>query len=440
MTSEAAAPPRRSREEIYQDIELARPFCSGQQFQALLDRDGSDWAACLDSFKPKNSASRAKVESGEFDFEGSRARLGKSEKAFILRLSDDLGLDELQSYAALRGCLRERLRSSSVTAPAVAAGTAAATKDPTPVLSIAYDDDLLDAVCAFHFDDRCAALRLMDAVLRASANPAHPFAAELTAYVAGLARAGFAATVLAQAARALAARVPPRAETSPRRAAACARQALQEQKLLLTVLFVAHYDAMPSRPADCAAIATALAPSRFGWVQPNSPLFDADCRDLWRDVCFLCVLVFVAALNLELLLDDRGDRQNGDGTPAAPPDPKDVDAIRRSLLPFLELSAVSGDSHIGLLLLAAGAFFQKLSDLDPARFAPGASAPFVSRAFDLGCLRYAASSLEHLSLDPDDPNALAQKSVVRGVLTLCLELFSVADETLFGEFLAGFAV
>ncbi|KAJ1560035.1 hypothetical protein HK405_008467, partial [Cladochytrium tenue] len=95
----------------------------------------------------------------------------------------------------------------------------------------------------------------------------------------------------------------------------------------------------------------------------------------------------------------RRDRLNGDGTTAVPPDPKDVDAIHLTL------------GHIGLLLLAAGGFFQKLSDLNPDRFAPGASAPFVSRAFDLGCLRYAASSLKRLSLDPDDPNALAQKSV-----------------------------
>ncbi|KAJ1564976.1 hypothetical protein HK405_013493, partial [Cladochytrium tenue] len=141
-------------------------------------------------------------------------------------------------------------------------------------------------------------------------------------------------------------------------------------------------------------------------------LFDADSRDSGATSgCFLCVLVFVAALNLDLPLDDHGDRQNGDATDAAPPpDPKDVDAIHRSLLPFLELSAMSRDSCISLLLLAAAGFFQKLSGLDPDRFARGASAPFVSRAFDPGCLRYAASSLKRLSLDPDDPNALAQKN------------------------------
>ncbi|KAI9351749.1 nucleoporin Nup188 [Zopfochytrium polystomum] len=402
----------RSREDIYHNIELARVFCSNEEFAALLELNKTDWWKCLDYYKPPSNASRQQVLSGQVDLASLGVKLrNKHLKEFIPALSDFLLLDEHQCCDIFAAFVRREFMTLS---------------SDLSLMDLELDDTLQNKIMNLYFEERWTTTLLLSAIIRASYNPDHPYYAELAVFVRENATDAFIAAILAQVVRAASTRVPTHVETSSHRAGVWAGQLLKEQKGLLDVLFMARYYDEAKPLAECTKIARIFAQISFGLDQPNSALFDRERQELWHSVVFMFCLVIVDSLDLESYLNPKKQK---------PVSKDDLRSLLQHMVPFVQSYSVSANSAIGFVLLAVGAFLQRISEDDGD--GRNSSADFISRAFQLGALPYIQRRLELVAVtDTDETFLVGVKSVIKGLLTLCLETFSINNQEILNQFVA----
>ncbi|KAJ3215175.1 hypothetical protein HDU67_000743 [Dinochytrium kinnereticum] len=400
-----------SRRLIYDAICEGKPIWTHADFDQVINEHGDSWAKGLDWFKPRAITSKPAGEKEAFN------KLKPWEKSFCMKLSQYVQLDELQCYQMMISYMRIEEQSS----------TAVSRKfevDPN------FEDQFLDAVTAHYFEERISTLQLMSALIETYDNPEHVYSEQIHRYISkvvvGASAKEFTRRLMSQFTKIITQKIPSHVESKGSRAILWARQYLLEQKALLNLIFVMHYDLVTCDSTDILHVIRVFNDTRFGLLQANSPLFDDYSNTLAKEVSFLCGLVVVAMLNLEKCLDDSQE----DNLPTTS---EDASVITSLLALYVSPGFVSHQSTVlGMLLLSWGCLIQQSLNNRLHWIKASADLPrkLVQGASNLKVFQYLENALtSYCQIFSVGETGNSYRSIVKGLLNLFACTFNVGSHT-----------
>ncbi|EKM59899.1 uncharacterized protein PHACADRAFT_138237 [Phanerochaete carnosa HHB-10118-sp] len=245
-------------------------------------------------FGKPNDASKKKVESGSVKLrDGVTVRVEDADKEFVFAISKRFDVDEVEGLVLLRSFLyNEGLPETSASAG-----------------SATIVEELLDAITPFYYSERLYVLRILIPLFRASAGGVQPvsdIAADLLPAVIPDGKA-FATSLLAEYISKLKARLPSNFDADPRKAVSWAKQNVKEQLVVQEVLFWTVWDYAPCDGQLVARIYETSYQTNLGSHQENSTLLlDEEGAQLQQDMAALWILISVEVLELERAADPGG--------------------------------------------------------------------------------------------------------------------------------------
>ncbi|KAJ3099314.1 hypothetical protein HDU97_003288 [Phlyctochytrium planicorne] len=405
-----------SRSSILDVIENKKETWTKEEFKKLLDDQGDLWSLVLDGFKPHGSKAKP--------FKGQE-QLKSWEKAFLSKLTAHLNLEDEQCYLIMMSCIRNEVQN-------------AAYRSKNADLD---ETHLLDKVTIHYFEEREAAIQLIGAFIRISTSadegyvyyePINDFVTKL---LSGAKAAEFATRIRKQFQKTISQKIPSHVEMNASDVVPWSRQYLLEQRSLLNLLFLLHYDAVSSSAKDTLELLELFHEYKFGLVQANSPLFDETLHELVREVSFLCGLVVVTVLDCEKLLDNGTvDGMDADNNLLVSSD-KQILQITEILASYsLPGFSANQDTVIGLLLLAWGSFLQKvpLAKLQSHQIPRDIAMKLVQASSNVKVFHYIENCLREFC-KPTNVAGTAYRSVMKGLLNLFSCGFTVGNHPEFEQ-------
>ncbi|KAL6307051.1 hypothetical protein BKA93DRAFT_823522 [Sparassis latifolia] len=255
-------------------------------------------------FGKPSDASKKKVDSGSVVLrDGVIIRVEEADKAFIFALSAAFDIDQVEALVLLRSFLYNEGLPKSV-------------DSATNIV-----DELVDAITPFYYSERLFVLRAFIPLFRANENAADPVHAVARKMLPAILPDGkvFAKTLLGEYVRKTSAAPPSRVgPDDARQIAAWAKQNVREQLGALEALFWTMWSYVPCDPALVVAIYEAAYSTQLGSVQKNSMwLLDSEATQVQQDVAALWILITIEVLELEraaepagiVLADDSADTE-----------------------------------------------------------------------------------------------------------------------------------
>lgn len=245
-------------------------------------------------FGKPNDASKKKIDSGSVKLrDGVTIRLEDADKQFVFAITKRFNIDEVEALILLRSFLyNEGLPDS-----AAGAGT-------TTIV-----EELLDAITPFYYSERLYALRVLIPLFRANAGGAEPVstvAADMLPEIIPDGKA-FATSLIAEYVSKTKARLPPGFDTDPKKAVLWAKQNMKEQLVILEVLFWTMWDYASCDGPLVAHIYETAYDTNLGSAQENSTLLlDEEGAQLQQDSAALWILITIEVLELERVADPEG--------------------------------------------------------------------------------------------------------------------------------------
>ncbi|GJE87499.1 nucleoporin subcomplex protein binding to Pom34-domain-containing protein [Phanerochaete sordida] len=245
-------------------------------------------------FGKPNDASKKKVDSGSVKLrDGVAVRVEDADKEFVLAISKRFDIDEVEALVLLRSFLyNEGLPES-----AASAGSASIV------------EELLDAITPFYYSERLYVLRILIPLFRANAGGVQPvsdIAADLLPEIIPDGKT-FAATLIAEYVSRSKARLPSIFDADPRKAVAWAKQNVKEQLVIQEVLFWTVWDYAPCDGPLVAQIYETSYQTNLGSHQENSTLLlDEEGAQLQQDMAALWILITIEVLELERAAEPGG--------------------------------------------------------------------------------------------------------------------------------------
>ncbi|EGN94989.1 hypothetical protein SERLA73DRAFT_61618 [Serpula lacrymans var. lacrymans S7.3] len=394
--------------------------------------------------KPSN-ASRKTVESGSVTLsDGVVLHLDDVDKEFVFAISSHFEIDEVQSLILLRSFLyNEGLPSN-----------AGSSSDKSVV------DELVAAITPFYYAERLFVLRSLIPLFRAQENtvdPIHAIALEELPKILPDGQA-FADSLLKEYLRKTKQKVPATVSSEPRAASRWAKQNAKEQLVMLEVLFWTMWGYVPCDGPFVVRIMEASYSSNLGLIQGNATLMlDDEGEQLQQDCAALWILITIEVLELERLAE-----RNGVEISADPSDKTIYTSSPESLKRIHELvtSPSHGNSHHACTYLAWAFVLSRLtSQVEEAKEIPDGYRSFFESLVphqhrskereqmhvlmartclspDVGLFKLISTLLTTSPLfvtvaawktgsTITDPNAIAFRSVLKGLVIALVELVPV---------------
>ncbi|KAG0168528.1 hypothetical protein DFQ30_004626 [Apophysomyces sp. BC1015] len=329
--------------KLFDSLERDEEHYSTDRLQTLLEEKCGNLALGLDAFTQPSSQSRSKVTSGpSVSVEGRTIRLDQAEKDLVCRLSDFLGLNEIQCAS-----IWDAFKNDNDIKV-----------DQSEHYKMDEDLDLIMRVTAYYHDDRVALLQCIASLLRISYVETHPYnriACDKVETIQNNTKNGkiFVDRLFAQLSALVRSSVPSQFYTFTAWANTWAKQNLKEQKAILEIMFLIHLKTV--YPATLSlSIFQEFEASNFGAQQEFGYVLDKDGDALRTEVSHLCVLVAVQSLNLTSL-------KNGH---ALQDDPVDQDVFDSPdvIVKINEVMAFLGESSEHAVVLLSWSYF--LGSLD----------------------------------------------------------------------------
>lgn len=471
----------RTYQHLWLLIENHPPHCDNEKVARILQYHSENLKKGLDAFPKPDSASRSTLNTGRLSIFGEQITLAKQEREFLVQLSDLIHLDEIHCASLWQSYLRDRVKTpvtstlqETTTTASSASGTGTGTgKADTTIPGIVFNDDLLDAVTAFYYEERVALVNTVSLLLRVNEDDIHPYREESHNCVLQLCPPDqdntFADKILAQFIAKAKQPVPGYiADSSSRRSAAWTKQSLHEQKALLELLFLLYYNIIVPAPDRIIILVRDFRDINFGQNQACASHLpgDSETRALHQQITALCTLIAVEILNLESLMVDviLPDRPAGEQLLDSPDQILDLIDI----MELLRVDSTTGESpHVAPLLLAWACYLHRLCNfidehgcprpyaevedalrghrvstpvINPSAPNSASSTPdrsrnpsgdlfrhYVGRAIKLGVLHHLIFLLRSPAtlFDPADPIDIGYRSVVKTLLTAFCACFSV---------------
>jgi len=244
-------------------------------------------------FGKPSDASKRKIDSGSVALsDGVILHIDEADKEFVLAISNRFHIDQVQALVLLRSFLyNEGLRSDTGS-------------DPTSLV-----DELLEAITPFYFSERLSTLRVLIPLFRANENSADPIHEVAEAVLPKLLPDGrsFAESLLTEYTKKTGDELPENINNDPRKASRWARQNMKEQLVLLEVLFWTMWGYVPCDGELVFRIFQVAYKTNLGSTQEHSTLLlhDEDVQ-LLQDCASLWILITTEILELERVAEPGG--------------------------------------------------------------------------------------------------------------------------------------
>ncbi|KAI0677700.1 hypothetical protein C8Q78DRAFT_960939 [Trametes maxima] len=237
-------------------------------------------------FGQPSDASKKKVDSGSVTLaDGVVLGVEDADKEVVFTISKKLNIDQVQALVLLRSFLYNEGLPEGV---------------DTDSASMA--DELVAAITPFYYSERLYILRTLTPLFRADQNASdvvHEVASEFLPKIVPDGGA-FADTIIAEYLRKTYAGIPEGAQNDPRQAAAWAKQNAKEQLVMLEVLFWTMWSYASCTGPLVARIYEAAYETHLGSRQENSTfLLDEESVQILQDCAALWILITVEVLELE---------------------------------------------------------------------------------------------------------------------------------------------
>ncbi|KII94690.1 hypothetical protein PLICRDRAFT_33503 [Plicaturopsis crispa FD-325 SS-3] len=286
-------------------------------------------------FGKPSDASRKKIESGSFTLRDNVVlRIEEADREYIFAISDAFRIDEADALVLLRSFLyNEGLPTH--------AGSKA---------SKSMAEELVEAITPFYYSERLFILRALIPLFRASENSSDPIHDAATDVLRELLPDGraFAESLLTEYTRKRQLPLPQKVSSDPRTASRWAKQNAKEQLVILEVLFWTMWSFVSCDGPQVVRIYEAAYDSNLGGAQQNSTLLlDDEGIQLQQDSAALWILIMIEVLELERLAESDGVEVSAD-----PVDKNIYTASPESLKRIHELVISHGDSQYACTYLA----------------------------------------------------------------------------------------
>ncbi|KAH9939314.1 uncharacterized protein BXZ73DRAFT_99515 [Epithele typhae] len=236
-------------------------------------------------FGEPSDASRKKVESGKVTLEdGVVLNVEKEEKEYVFGLSSKFNIDQVHALILLRSFFFNE-------------GLPAGLKSEGSVVA-----ELVEALTPFYYSERLYLLRCYIPLFRAFQHTTEKMYGVADAAIPKLVPDGpaFATALLTEYATKASADVHPNARDDPRQAAAWAKQNAKEQLVLLEVLFWTMWAHAPCAGQLVSRIFATAYATHLGSQQHNSTLLlDEESAQVLQDNAAMWILITIEILELE---------------------------------------------------------------------------------------------------------------------------------------------
>ncbi|TFK94898.1 hypothetical protein K466DRAFT_657412 [Polyporus arcularius HHB13444] len=233
-----------------------------------------------------SDASKKRIESGSVTLpDGVVLRVEDPEKDFVYAISTRFDIDEVHALTLLRAFFYNE-------------GIPEAVSSEGPIMV----QELVEAITPFYYSERLHILRTLIPLFRAvqsASDPLHEIADEVIPRIVSDG-AAFAQTLLTEYSKRTYAEVPEKAREDPRQAAMWAKQNAKEQLVLLEVLFWTMWGHASCSGPLVAQIYEVAYQTHLGSQQQNSTLLlDEESVQLLQDCAAMWILITVEVLELE---------------------------------------------------------------------------------------------------------------------------------------------
>ncbi|KAJ3553659.1 hypothetical protein NM688_g3489 [Phlebia brevispora] len=239
-------------------------------------------------FGKPSEGSKKKVESGLVKLkDGIILRVEKADQAFVFAISKKFDIDEVEALILLRSFLyNEGLPSNTSGASSTSA----------------LVDELVDAITPFYYSERLYILRVLIPLFRANAGGAEPVSSIASDYLPRIIPDGkvFARTLIEEYTHKIDELAPQGLDIDPRKSAQWAKQNAKEQLVLLEVLFWTMWDYTSCDGQLVVEIYKTAYGTNLGSSQANATLLlDDEGSQVLQDSAALWILIMIEILELE---------------------------------------------------------------------------------------------------------------------------------------------
>ncbi|KAH7922053.1 hypothetical protein BV22DRAFT_1197706 [Leucogyrophana mollusca] len=388
------------------------------------------------------ATSRKSVQSGSVTLaDGIVLQVDDVGKECVIAISDTFVIDEVQALVLLRSFLyNEGLPSN--TGPG----------------SDSVVDELITAITPFYYSERLHALRALIPLFRAQENTTdliHDIASENLPKIIPDGRA-FADALLNEYIRKTKEKVPATMGGDPRTAHRWAKQNSKEQLVMLEVLFWTMWGYVPCDGSLVVSLFEAAYDTNLGSTQTNSTLLlDDEGAQLQQDSAAMWILITIEVLELERVAEPDGIEIS-----STPADEKFYTSSPESLKRIHELVVSHSNSQHACAYLGWAFVLSRLtSHADGAKEIPASYQPFFESLLphlnrskdrepthilmtrmvlgpDVGLFKllltllttspiFVTAAAWRTGSTVTDPNAIAFRSVLKGLLIALVELVPV---------------
>ncbi|KAF8632804.1 hypothetical protein AX15_001669 [Amanita polypyramis BW_CC] len=244
-----------------------------------------------DPFGKPSTLSRKQVEDGSVKLEnGVTIRVENADKEFVFAISDKFQVDEVQALILLRSFLYNE-------------GLSPTADDSSTSSMIA---ELLEAITPFYYSERLSLLRIFLPLFRAkedSSDPIYDIACDMLPKIVPDG-AAFAQTLITTYERKLSDRIPESMQLEPKTAARWAKQNSREQLALLEVLFWTMWGYVACTGPMVEQIYEVAYKTNLGMEQKSIKyLLDAESEQLQQDCAAIWTLIMIEVLELESMAE-----------------------------------------------------------------------------------------------------------------------------------------
>ncbi|KAK0465499.1 uncharacterized protein EV420DRAFT_1760167 [Desarmillaria tabescens] len=241
-----------------------------------------------DPFGKPSEASRKRIQSGTVTLsDGVVFHLEDSDKDYILGISDAFKIDEVNAFILLRSFMYNQ-------------GLPATDMDEFLV------EACVEAITPFYLSERIAIFRVLIPLFRAKEDPTDPAFEISRIFLGKIISDGpkFVESLLTEYTRKTKERIDERVTIDPRTASKWAKQNMKEQLVMLEVLFWTMWGSVACDGSTVEKIFTSAYTTNLGTTQQNAALLlDEDALQLKQDITSLWILITIEVLELETLAD-----------------------------------------------------------------------------------------------------------------------------------------
>eukprot|EP01122_Echinamoeba_exundans_P015976 TRINITY_DN7965_c0_g1_i1.p1 TRINITY_DN7965_c0_g1~~TRINITY_DN7965_c0_g1_i1.p1 ORF type:complete len:1863 (+),score=301.46 TRINITY_DN7965_c0_g1_i1:45-5591(+) len=379
---------------LNETLENNDPTVTDVTMTLLLQRHQQNFIKLYDYFRGPDPKSQATIEKGDVPYRGKPLKLASNHKNFIIQISKQLNLDEVQCFTILQNYARTEVKGTSFT----------------------YDISRLDEIRTHYYDERISLCNCIATLLRNASNPEFAYRATFADCVHKLMASNLEQNVIKHLTTLSQAPVP--SDLARDDQERWLTQNLLEQCALLEILFLMLYDRLEHTPERLLhLLRSVLKPMEFGYRHANSPQLNQSGRAAMRRLGYLCCLVGLLAINLEQYTEEAVSADLIQSKEIGP-----LDQLMRSL-------CMAPNAPSAPVLLSWSAVICRI-----VSSIGGSDDDFEWQAQAAVAVQYRAIPYLNELLSgfaPDDPNLRGYKSVVRGFLSVIMSAFSL--ETLSAE-------